>query len=1107
MGKIKYSRSKLLRMKNKILCCASAIIISAAFQLNAQTFPAGFSQVKVATIFYPTSMAFAPDGRIFTTEKSGKVKIIKNGIVLSTPFLSVSVNQTNERGLSSVAIDPNFNTNHFVYIYYTTSSSPIHNRLSRFTANGDVAVAGSEVVLLNFEPCVNSIHNGGGMAFGPDGKLYIAIGNDNVNSNSQDLTNYKGKLLRINSDGSVPSGNPFTGTESAKRIWAYGFRNPWTISIQPGTGKIFVDDVGESTWEEINDATTAGKNFGWPGAEGMSTNPAYTNPVYTYHHGTTGTNDGCAITGGTFFNPSSTNYPPQYNGKYFFIDYCNHWINYLDLSSGVQKFNFATSLPSAGNYIKVGNDGNLYYFSISQNSLYKIIYTNNNAPVITSQPANVTVPQGQPATFNVSASGATPLNYQWRKNAIAISGANSSGYTIASAQPADAGQYSAVVTNSFGSTTSNSASLTVTAFNAKPTAFILTPVSGTFYRSGDSIHFSGNGIDPEDGTIPASGFSWIIEFHHDLHIHPGPFIQPGAKSGVFSSYFGEVTANVFWRIKLIVKDSGGLTDTAFVDVHPVTSTLTLTSQPAGLQLLLDGQPHTTPYSVLAVSGMTRGIDVISPQSTADSVYVFDHWLHGGNASQNIQITDFNATYTAKFKSNGVPVCTASGTILREYWANVTGYSVADVPVNTPPTSTSQLTLFEGPSNVADNYGSRIRGYICPPQTGLYIFWIASDDNSELWLSTNDLSANKIKIASVPGYTSPRQWTKYPSQQSAPVKLLAGTKYYIEAIHKEGAQGDNLAVRWQLPNGVVEAPIPGSRLSPYVPSSTDLIAAKASWKYLDNGTNQGTAWKMPSLYSDATWRTGNAELGYGDGDEATVVSYGGNATSKYITTYFRKTFNVTDVSAITGLELSLVRDDGAVVYLNGIEVYRNNMPAGTILYNTLASTYIDGINESTWLISPVSKSALVTGTNLLAVEIHQSAITSSDISFNLKLKGLTGPIISNDSVFQRSDKIADSRIKLLTTDSVNNSAGDFVLYPNPSTGLFTMEYCNYNVKENSLALEILNSLGQVVYQKQIMKTNGCAKEVIEFDKTIPPGIYIMNVITGESKESRRIILSE
>ncbi len=176
------------------------------------------------------------------------------------------------------------------------------------------------------------------------------------------------------------------------------------------------------------------------------------------------------------------------------------------------------------------------------------------------------------------------------------------------------------------------------------------------------------------------------------------------------------------------------------------------------------------------------------------------------------------------------------------------------------------------------------------------------------------------------------------------------------------------------------------------TATELVSAGASWKYLDNGTNQGTAWRTPS-FADGTWKTGNAQLGYGDGDEATVVGYGSNANNRYITTYFRKTFNVIDKSTISGLELNLLRDDGAVVYINGTEVYRSNMPSGTISSNTLASTY--AINESDYEIANISPSPLVNGTNLIAVEVHQNAASSSDLSFNLKLKTLSGGIIENE----------------------------------------------------------------------------------------------------------------
>jgi ELWxxDGT repeat protein len=158
-------------------------------------------------------------------------------------------------------------------------------------------------------------------------------------------------------------------------------------------------------------------------------------------------------------------------------------------------------------------------------------------------------------------------------------------------------------------------------------------------------------------------------------------------------------------------------------------------------------------------------------------------------------------------------CTASGTILREYWDNVSGNTVSSIPTNITPTSTSQLTIFEGPTNSDTNYGARIRGYICPPTTGVYTFWIASNDHSELWLSTDDSPANKKRIAYVTGATNPRQWDKFASQKSTAITLTAGHRYYVEALHKQGAGTDNLAVGWQLPDGAFERPISGSRLSP------------------------------------------------------------------------------------------------------------------------------------------------------------------------------------------------------------------------------------------------------------------------------------------------------
>jgi glucose/arabinose dehydrogenase/regulation of enolase protein 1 (concanavalin A-like superfamily) len=639
------------------LLILSLLLIST--QLHSQTYPSNFSQVAVANgISNPTVMTFAPDGRIFVAQQNGNLIVIKNGVKLTTPAIALPVNSSGERGLIGMALHPSFSSNGFIYLYYTLPDGS-RNRVSRFTMSGDVITPSTETVILNLDPLSSATnHNGGAMHFKGD-KLYIAIGENANGSHAQNLDTYHGKLLRVNADGSAPTDNPFNTTGASaqrQRVWAWGLRNPYTFDVQPGTLRVFVNDVGQSTWEEIDDATTGGRNFGWPSTEGATTNPSFTTPVFSYPHGS-GDGAGCAITGGVFFNPSTTNYPSSFIGKYFYQDLCNAWINYLDLSTGVVRQAFATGLPGQSLAIDVGNDGNLYYLSRSAGTLYRIIYSGNQSPAITDQPDNVTVNAGQPATFQVSATGTPPLSYQWRKGATNIGGATSATYTIASTQTSDAGSYQVVVSNSAGSVTSSVATLTVNAFNAPPNASITTPTSGALYRGGDVISFSGTATDPEDGTLPASAFSWSVVFHHDTHVHDGPPIADGATSGTFTiPNSGETASNVFYRLYLIVTDSDGLRDTAFVNINPRTTTISLASSPTGLQVTLDGQPVTTPYSTLGVEGILRTIGVVTPQTLSGTTYTFNNWSHGGAATQTITTPVDNTTYTANFTSSpgGLP---------------------------------------------------------------------------------------------------------------------------------------------------------------------------------------------------------------------------------------------------------------------------------------------------------------------------------------------------------------------------------------------------------------------------------------------------------------------
>ncbi len=236
--------------------------------------------------------------------------------------------------------------------------------MSRFTANGDVVQAGTETILLELDNLSGATnHNGGSLNFGADGKLYIGVGENANGANSQSKSNLLGKMLRINAiDGSIPADNPFLATTTGKNqaIWAMGLRNPFTFGIQPGTGRIFIDDVGQSSWEEIDDGI-AGANYGWPISEG-STNQSQRRDRTALHVPAQRRSavTGCAITGGAFYNPSTVQFPASYVGKYFCSDLCNGWTRTVDPAAGFAVADFATGISSPVK-MQVGPTGSLDY--------------------------------------------------------------------------------------------------------------------------------------------------------------------------------------------------------------------------------------------------------------------------------------------------------------------------------------------------------------------------------------------------------------------------------------------------------------------------------------------------------------------------------------------------------------------------------------------------------------------------------------------------------------------------------------------------------------------------------------------------------------------------
>jgi glucose/arabinose dehydrogenase len=348
--------------------------VSATVQFGgSRAVPSGFTRNEfwITGLFSATAFVQAPDGRIFVAQQGGMLRVVKNGALLPGAMLNLPVDPAGERGLIGVTLHPDFATNGFVYVYYTTAEGGTHNRVSRFTALGDTA--SGEVKLIEL-PALSSAtnHNGGAMHFGIDGKLYVAVG-DNANSaNAPLLTSVFGKMLRFNDDGSIPTDNPFYATQTgqARSIWAYGLRNPFTFAVQPGTGRIHINDVGQGTWEEI-DLGVSGANYGWPASEGPdNVGSGVTGPLFSYKHsaalpagsGPGGFFTGFAIAGGTFY-PDAAPFPAGYRNSYYFADYVSRFIGRYDWVNNA-AYAFATVSGEPVDLL-TGLDGALYLLTRS----------------------------------------------------------------------------------------------------------------------------------------------------------------------------------------------------------------------------------------------------------------------------------------------------------------------------------------------------------------------------------------------------------------------------------------------------------------------------------------------------------------------------------------------------------------------------------------------------------------------------------------------------------------------------------------------------------------------------------------------------------------------
>ncbi len=660
--------------------------------------PAEFTNTLIASVPSPTALAFTPDDRLLIASQLGRLYVYENGALVSTPALNLgsTVCTNSERGLLGVAVDPAFQANGFIYLFYTfnkfggcetnTANAPV-NRVSRFTLSGaNQVVAGSELVLIDNMPSPAGNHNAGDVQFGRDGYLYVSIGDGGCdyagnsgcagsNDAARDSHVLTGKILRIAPDGSIPATNPHRGSDSARchvtgrtdpgkkcqETYAGGLRNPFRLAFDPnapGT-RFFINDVGQGQWEEIN-LGQAGADYGWNIREGLCANgsttncanpPAgLTNPIHAY-----GRNTGCAAVTGGAFVPNGV-WPSTYDDAYLFADYTCGTIFRLEFDgTSYNRTTFVSGLGSSSATAMTFGPFNttqaLYYLTYANGGQVRRVHyagSTNRAPTasLTANPTSGALPllvafDGR-ASSDPDGGG---LTYDWNfgdGTAHATSATVSHSYTAA-------GQYTATLTVRDPQGATGTASIMIHAGNRPPTVSITSPTAATRFRVGQTITLQGSATDPDEGTLPASALRWSITLHHGSHTHP--FMPPTTGNGLtFQAPEPEDLAAAavnYLEIALTATDSGGLSTTVRQDLRPRIVNVTFLTEPAGLRIVVNGTNITGPQTVVSWENYALIVDVPSQVDAGGLPWVFQSWSDGQPARHTIATPASPTQYTAR----------------------------------------------------------------------------------------------------------------------------------------------------------------------------------------------------------------------------------------------------------------------------------------------------------------------------------------------------------------------------------------------------------------------------------------------------------------------------
>ena len=641
----------------------------------------------------------------------------------------------------------------------------VSGRLSRLQADVTTnTMTGPEQVLIEDWCQQYNSHSVGDLAFGADGALYVSGGEgaswfftdygqgggssgspipknpcgdpptgvggtqtipaaEGGSLRSQDLrtsgdpVTLDGAILRVNpATGTALPGNPLIGDAdpNARKIVAYGERNPFRFTIRPSTNEVWVGNVGGGATEEINrvrnPTDSLVENFGWPCYENTGRYAAFdsadlnmcenlyaeanahTAPYYAYTRSqelvagefTAGCEPGATISGLAFYTTGP--YPDEYDDALFFGDYSRNciWVmqkgaDGLPDPTKLKTFVAGAATPAD---LEIGPNGDLFYADIIGGTIRRIQYsgTGGNQPPVARATAN---PTSGPTPLSVSFDGTgssdpdgDTLTYAWDLD--------DDGSYDDSASPRPTYTYSTAgtyavklrVTDARGGSDTLDEPLTITAGNSPPTATIDMPLPTATWKVGEGISFSGKASDGEDGALPSSALSWKWIVHHcpttdTCHEHVWEEF-PGVASGTFSAPDHEYPS--YLELRLTATDSGGLTDTKSVRLDPQSVELSFRSDPVGLKLVVGTTESTTPFSHTAVVGSKNTVSAPSPQTLAGTTYNFVSWSDGGARSHDVIASAEPSTYTATYAATST-ACTIIGTRAVE---TLTGTSGDDV---------------------------------------------------------------------------------------------------------------------------------------------------------------------------------------------------------------------------------------------------------------------------------------------------------------------------------------------------------------------------------------------------------------------------------------------